>query len=69
MKGNQGASILQKPTAGAGVSAIGHLVIGDMQQLGQLLPVRRRLGQHDGAFELTASYWQWENSADTRSFG
>lgn len=46
-EGDDGAAALDEPPTRVHVGDVGELVVRDVQQLGQLLPVGGRLVQHD----------------------
>ena len=46
-KGHDGTAALDEAAAGVHIGDVGELVVRDVQQPGQLRPVRRRLVEHD----------------------
>ena len=52
-KRHQGRTVFNQAASGVRIGDIAHLLLGDIQQMGQLLPVARRLVEHDDELGVT----------------
>ena len=50
---HQGRTVFDQAAPGVRIGDIAHLLLGDIQQMGQLLPVARRLIEHDDELRVT----------------